>query len=73
MVIFCVAPKLTVLSSICQLANGTEIAFIARHGVGHYITPSEVNSKANIAALKHVGCQAIVAFSAVGSLREEIR
>lgn len=45
---------------------------MARHGRGHYLTPSEVPSRANIAALKHIGVKAILAFSAVGSLREEI-
>lgn len=49
-----------------------QVAFISRHGVDHSITPSEVNGRANIAALKHIGVEAIVAFSAVGSLREEI-
>ncbi len=49
------------------------IAFIARHGLHHSITPSHVPARANIAALKQLGCQAIVAFSAVGSLREEVR
>ena len=58
---------------ILNLPGGTPIAFIARHGIGHTITPSEVNAQANIAALKIVGVQAIVAFSAVGSLREEIK
>ncbi|KAL1406983.1 S-methyl-5-thioadenosine phosphorylase [Vanrija albida] len=58
--------------SISTLPNGTEIAFISRHGAHHTITPTEVPGRANIAALKHLGVQAIVAFSAVGSLREEI-
>lgn len=49
------------------------VAFIARHGKHHAISPSHVPNAANIAALKHVGVQAIVAFSAVGSLREEIK
>lgn len=48
------------------------IAFIARHSPNHSIPPSLVNSRANIAALKHLGCKSIIAFSAVGSLREEI-
>lgn len=51
---------------------GPEVAFISRHGVSHNIPPSEVNARANIAALKSIGVEAIVAFSAVGSLREEI-
>ena len=49
------------------------IAFISRHSANHSITPSNVPARANIAALKHLGIKAIVAFSAVGSLREEVR
>lgn len=58
--------------AVFALPSGEEIAFIARHGVGHSITPSTVPSRANIAAFKSLGIKAIVAFSAVGSLREEI-
>ncbi|KAJ2963174.1 hypothetical protein NQZ79_g1838 [Umbelopsis isabellina] len=57
---------------IARSPSGCKIAFLARHGRGHYLTPSEVPSRANIAALKHIGVKAILAFSAVGSLREEI-
>lgn len=49
------------------------VAFLARHGRTHHISPSDVPSRANIAALKAVGVRAVLAFSAVGSLREEIR
>lgn len=45
---------------------------MARHGIGHTIHPSAVPSRANISALKSLGVRAILAFSAVGSLREEI-
>ena len=58
--------------TISKLPSGALIAFISRHGLSHTITPTEVPARANIAALKHVGVQAVVAFSAVGSLREEI-
>ncbi|KAI0075410.1 Methylthioadenosine phosphorylase [Panus rudis PR-1116 ss-1] len=58
--------------TICALPSGTQVAFLARHGVGHTISPSAVPSRANIAALKSLGVRAILAFSAVGSLREEI-
>jgi len=58
--------------TIASLPSGTQIAFIARHGTGHSINPSAVPGRANIAALKSLGVRAIVAFSAVGSLREEI-
>ncbi|KAJ3303461.1 hypothetical protein HDV03_003829 [Kappamyces sp. JEL0829] len=57
---------------IAQTEKGTKVAFLARHGRGHYLTPTEVPSRANIAALKHIGCKVVLAFSAVGSLREEI-
>lgn len=58
--------------TISSLPDGSQVAFISRHGAAHTITPSEVPARANIAALKHLGVRAIVAFSAVGSLREEI-
>ena len=58
--------------AICALPSGTKVAFLARHGVGHSIPPSAVPARANIAALKSLGVRAIVAFSAVGSLREEL-
>jgi 5'-methylthioadenosine phosphorylase len=48
-------------------------AFLPRHGVGHRYLPSEIPVKANIYALKKIGVQRIVAVSAVGSLKEEIR
>ena len=47
------------------------IAFLARHGIGHHITPSEVNYRANIFALKLLGVERIVSVSACGSLRED--
>ncbi|GAA97876.1 uncharacterized protein L969DRAFT_96256 [Mixia osmundae IAM 14324] len=59
--------------TIARLESGKQVAFLARHGHGHSITPSHVPVRANIAALKSLGVRAIVAFSAVGSLREEIR
>ncbi|KAJ7108495.1 Methylthioadenosine phosphorylase [Mycena epipterygia] len=58
--------------TISRLPSGTLIAFLARHGTGHTIPPSAVPTRANIAALKSLGARAILAFSAVGSLREEI-
>ncbi len=50
---------------------GRRVAFLARHGVGHFITPSEVNYRANIYALKSLGATRIVSISACGSLRED--
>ncbi|KAL9712347.1 S-methyl-5-thioadenosine phosphorylase [Leucoagaricus gongylophorus] len=57
---------------ISSLASGTRVAFIARHGIGHIFQPSDIPSRANIAALKSLGVRIVLAFSAVGSLREEI-
>ncbi len=48
-------------------------AFLPRHGRGHFNAPHQVNSRANIAALKILGVEEILAFSAVGSLREKIK
>ncbi|CCM05730.1 uncharacterized protein FIBRA_07962 [Fibroporia radiculosa] len=58
--------------TICALPSGTQVAFLARHGIGHSIAPSTVPARANIAALKSLGVRAVLAFSAVGSLREEV-
>ena len=52
--------------------GGVEVALLARHGREHTIPPTQVNYRANIAALKAAGCTHIVATTAVGSLREEI-
>lgn len=51
--------------------EGCEFYFLPRHGVGHHYTPSEVNYRANIFALKKLGVTTIVSVSAVGSLQEE--
>ena len=51
--------------------EGQRVAFLARHGVGHYIMPSEVNYRANIYALKELGAERVVSISACGSLRED--
>ena len=52
--------------------SGTPIAILQRHGPGHLIPPHMVNYRANIYALKAVGCTHVIASGAVGSLREEI-
>lgn len=52
--------------------RGLRLAFLPRHGRGHRISPSELNSRANIYALKSLGVEWIIAVSAVGSMREEI-
>jgi len=51
--------------------EGERVAFLARHGIGHHITPSEVPYRANLYALKSLGTQRIVSISACGSLQEE--
>jgi 5'-methylthioadenosine phosphorylase len=52
---------------------GREVAFLARHGLDHRLLPGEINFRANIWALKSVGVRTVIAVSAVGSLREDIR
>jgi 5'-methylthioadenosine phosphorylase len=52
---------------------GQRVAFLARHGVGHRILPSELNFRANIYAMKTLGVEWIVSASAVGSLQERYR
>jgi len=51
--------------------QGQRIAFLARHGIGHHITPTEVPYRANIFALKFLGAERLVSISACGSLQEE--
>lgn len=51
--------------------GGVPVAFLPRHGRGHRISPTELNSRANIWALKSVGATHVVSVSACGSLREE--
>jgi 5'-methylthioadenosine phosphorylase len=53
--------------------EGKRVAFLARHGRGHRILPSELNFRANIFAMKKLGVDKIISASAVGSLREEHR
>ena len=52
--------------------EGKRVAFLARHGIGHHITPTEVPYRANIFALKSIGVQRIISISACGSLKEEL-
>ena len=51
---------------------GTRVAFLARHGAGHRLTPSELNFRANIYGFKTLGVERILSASAVGSLREDL-
>ena len=52
--------------------GGVRVAFIARNGEGHSLLPSEVNHRANLEVLKVLGVRQVLAFDAVGSLREEV-
>ena len=52
--------------------HNVEVVILSRHGVGHSVTPTNVNYRANILALKEQGVTHIIATTAVGSLREEI-
>ncbi|PYV56189.1 MAG: S-methyl-5'-thioadenosine phosphorylase [Acidobacteria bacterium] len=53
--------------------EGRKVAFLARHGRGHRILPSELNFRANIHGFKQLGVERIISISAVGSLKEEHR
>ncbi len=50
---------------------GRRVVFLARHGMGHTLLPSEVNYRANIFALKLLGVERVISISACGSLRED--
>ena len=52
--------------------GAARLAFLPRHGRGHRIPPSEVNYRANIAALKSLGATDVLSLSAVGSLRADL-
>jgi 5'-methylthioadenosine phosphorylase len=53
--------------------EGKRVAFLARHGRGHRILPSEINYRANIYAMKLLGVDRVISVSAVGSLKEDLR
>lgn len=56
---------------VIGMLSGKRVAFLSRHGIGHHITPTEVNYRANIYALKSLGATRVVSISACGSLRED--
>jgi 5'-methylthioadenosine phosphorylase len=56
---------------VCGMLEGRKVAFLARHGRGHRISPSELNFRANIHGFKQLGVERIISLSAVGSLKEE--
>lgn len=53
--------------------SGTQVAFLARHGRNHHLTPSEVPYRANIYAMKQIGVDYLISASAVGSLQAEVK
>ncbi len=56
---------------ICGTLEGRKVAFLARHGRGHRLLPSELNFRANVHGFKQLGVERIISISAVGSLKEE--
>src|SRR5579885_2200295 len=56
---------------VCGTLEGRKVAFLARHGRGHRLMPSELNFRASIHGFKQLGVERIVSVSAVGSLKEE--
>lgn len=58
---------------VTGVLEGRSVAFLARHGRGHLLMPSEINYRANIYGLKKLGVTRIISVSAVGSLREDMR
>jgi len=56
---------------VCGLLEGRKVAFLARHGRGHRLLPSELNFRANIYGFKQLGVERIISISAVGSLKEQ--
>jgi len=52
--------------------EGQRVAFLARHGRGHLYSPSDINYRANICAMKMLGVERILSVSAVGSLRDDL-
>ncbi|MBI4402345.1 MAG: S-methyl-5'-thioadenosine phosphorylase [Nitrospirae bacterium] len=53
--------------------DGVRVAFLSRHGRGHRLSPSEINYRANIYALKSVGVTRVISVSAVGSMKEAVK
>jgi 5'-methylthioadenosine phosphorylase len=57
---------------VLGMLEGKRVAFLARHGRGHRILPSEINFRANVYAMKLLGVERIISVSAVGSLKEDL-
>lgn len=63
----------TALVTRAALGDDRELIFLARHGAGHRLPPHRINHRANLAALRDLGAEAVFATAAVGSLRSEIQ
>ena len=61
-------PSAPIMTGVIE---NTRVAFLARHGIGHHLTPTEVPYRANIYALKSLGVEHVISISACGSLRED--
>jgi len=57
---------------VIGMLEGVRVGFVARHGRGHRIMPTEVNYRANVFALKSLGVEQVISISACGSLREHL-
>jgi 5'-methylthioadenosine phosphorylase len=57
---------------VMGILEGQRVAFLARHGRGHLYSPSDINYRANICAMKMLGVERILSVSAVGSLRDDL-
>ena len=66
-------PSDVIIEGEIEGTGGRSVYFVPRHGKGHRLTPSEVNYRANIHALKQLGVTHILAVSAVGIMREDIK
>jgi 5'-methylthioadenosine phosphorylase len=58
---------------VTGVLEGKEVVFLARHGKGHSVLPSEINYRANIYGMKKLGVDSIISVSACGSLRKEMK
>jgi 5'-methylthioadenosine phosphorylase len=58
---------------VLGMLEGKRVAFLARHGRGHRLLPSEINFRANVCAMKLLGVERIISVSAVGSLLEDLQ
>ena len=56
----------------CGVINDREVVILSRHGRQHTIPPTQVNNRANLWAIREIGCTHILATTACGSLRQEI-